>query len=95
MNLIEQIKVNDVSIDGYQGTYYTESPEYVKTTIDADGRLIEGIKTDGTKVIGADAQIGGNTTISGDATILGKVDIQGATYTLQKNIEWIKVLTDA
>lgn len=65
------------------------SHEYIQLTTDSEDKILEGIKTDGTKVIGADVEIGGN------ATILGKVDIQGATYTLQKNPEWVKVLTDA
>ena len=85
----------------------TTSPEYLQVTTGFEGKILEGIKTDGTKVIAADlevgkdttlngnAKIGGNTTILGDATILGKVDIQGATYTLQENSEWIEVLTDA
>ena len=68
---------------------YIESPEFVYIKTDAEDKILEGIKTDGTKVIGADVEIGGN------ATILGKVDIQGATYTIQESSEWIKVLTDA
>ena len=86
---------------------YVENPEFVYVKTDNEGKILEGIKTDGTKVIATDlevdkdttlngnAKIEGNATISGDATILGKVDIQGTTYTLQENPEWIKVLTDA
>ena len=48
MNLIEQIKVNDVSIDGYQGTYYSENPEWVKVITDSDEKVLAGIKADGT-----------------------------------------------
>ena len=48
MNLIEQIKVNDVSIDGYQGTYYSESPEWVKVILDSEDKVLAGIKEDGT-----------------------------------------------
>ena len=48
MNLIEQIKVNDVSIDGYQGTYYSESPEWIKVILDSDNKVLVGIKSDGT-----------------------------------------------
>ena len=110
MNLIEQIKVNDVSIDGYQGTYYTESPEYVKTTIDADGRLIEGIKTDGTKVIGGDLQVNGNINNDGiqgqiDAAIeeiqeevnemLEESSEKLSYFESEENPEWINVTTDA
>ena len=59
MNLVEQIKVNDVSIDGYQGTYYSENPEYVQVTTDNEGKILEGIKSDGTK------HIGGNLIVDG------------------------------
>jgi hypothetical protein len=48
MNLIEQIKVNDVSIDGYQGTYYSENPEWVKVILDSEEKVLAGIKSDGT-----------------------------------------------
>jgi len=48
MNLIEQIKVNDVSIDGYQGTYYSESPEWIKLILDSEDKVLAGIKADGT-----------------------------------------------
>ena len=48
MNLIEQIKVNDTSIDGYQGTYYSESPEWIKVITDSEDKVLAGIKADGT-----------------------------------------------
>jgi hypothetical protein len=48
MNLIEQIRVNDVSIDGYQGTYQTESPEWVRVIVDSEDKVLAGIKADGT-----------------------------------------------
>ncbi len=47
MNIIDKIKVNDTSIDGYQGTYYTDSPEYVKVVTDSEGKMLEAIKPDG------------------------------------------------
>ena len=53
MNLIEQIKVNDVSIDGYQGTYYSENPEWVKVILDSEEKVLAGIKSDGTVEWGA------------------------------------------
>lgn len=74
---------------------YTENPEYLQVTTDSEDKILEGIKADGTKVIGADTEIGGNATVSGDAAILGNVELSGATYTLQENPEWIKVLTDS
>ena len=43
MNIIEQIKVNDTSIDGYQGTYYSENPEWIKMITDSEDKVLEGI----------------------------------------------------
>ena len=53
MNLIEQIKVNDVSIDGYQGTYYSDNPEWVKVILDSENKVLAGIQADGTVEWGA------------------------------------------
>jgi hypothetical protein len=54
MNLIEQIKVNDVSIDGYQGTYYSsEIGDWVRVIIDSEDKILAGIKADGTIEWGA------------------------------------------
>ena len=59
MNLIEQIKVNDTSIDGYQGTYYDENPEFVQVTIDSSSKILQGIKSDGTSYVIGDLQVEG------------------------------------
>jgi hypothetical protein len=60
MNLIEQIKVNDVTIDSYQGTYYSDNPEYVQVITDDEGNLIEDTQVDGTKIIGGDLKVVGD-----------------------------------
>ena len=60
MNLIEQIKVNDTSIDCYQGTYYSDNPEYVKVTTDTEGKILEGIKIDGSKHIAGSLIVDGS-----------------------------------
>ena len=51
MNLIEQIKVNDVSIEGYQGTYYSENPEWINCILDANDKILCGIKTNGSTYV--------------------------------------------
>lgn len=66
-----------------------DNPEYIDVKTDSEDKVIDGTKKDGTKVIGGDA------IISGDATILGNIDIQGVTYTLMQNPEWIRVIVDA
>ena len=159
MNLIEQIKVNDVSIDGYQGTYYSENPEWVKVILDSDekvlagikadgtvewsvgvptpireellkkvdkedgkslidssfadsqssvenpefltvitdyeDRVLEGIKSDGTKVIEGDINVGGSASISGDFKISGNMEVSGISYKVIENSEFIEAKTDS
>ena len=108
MNLIEQIKVNDVSIDGYQGTYYSESPEYVQLTTDAEGKILEGIKSDGTKHIGGNLIVDGsiyNDSLNVEQVIeeiQKRVDevLESASETLSyfeptDNPEWLQVTTDS
>ena len=74
-----------------------ENPEWIDVKTDSEDKILEGIKTDRTKVISSDAEIGGNTTISGDATILGKkVDIHGATIeSIQDPESRTEIKTDA
>ena len=50
MNSLDQIKVNDVSINSFQGTYYVVNPEYLQITTDEDGRMLSSRKNDGTIV---------------------------------------------
>ena len=95
MNLIEQIKVNDVSIDGYQGTYYSESPEWIKVITDSEDKVLAGIRADGTKVIGGDFNIGGSTSISEDIRVLGNMEISGVSYKVIENSEFLAAWLDA
>jgi hypothetical protein len=87
----------DKKVDGE----YVDNLEFIQVITDSEGRVTEGTRKDGTKVIGGNATILGKVdiqgvaTILGNATILGKVDIQGVTYTLMQNPEWIRAIVDA
>lgn len=109
MNIIEQIKVNDTSIDGYQGTYYSDNPEYVRVTTDAEGKILEGIKLDGSKHIAGDLTVDGSIYNDSFNEIVEQVveDIQervdevleSAEDTLSyfesvDNSEWLQATTD-
>lgn len=99
MNLIEKIKVNDVSIDGYQGTYYSENPEWVKVITDSEDKILAGIKVDGT----VEWSAGVPTPIREE--LLKKVDKEdgksliNAEYASTKftvnNLEFLEVTTDS
>lgn len=43
-----------------------ENPEYLETKQDAEDKILEGIKTDGTKVIGGNLEVGGDMKIGGE-----------------------------
>jgi hypothetical protein len=90
MNLYNQIKVNNSSV-GFHGGYFSEddNPEFLHVTLDEEDKVIEGIQTDGTKVIS------GSAIINSDVRIIGNVDIAGASYRVIESSEWIKVLVDA
>ena len=91
MNLIEQIKVNDTSIDGYQGTYYDENSKYVQVTTDSEGKILEGIKPDGSKHITGDLTVDGsiyNNSISQQIEVLSYFDSKD-------ELEWAQVTLDS
>jgi hypothetical protein len=63
--------------------YYVEYSEYIEVKTDSENKILEGIKTDGTKHISGNLEIGGtiNTTMSMIEYI--------------ENPEWIKIITDS
>lgn len=93
--MINTWSVNTSDWSLYNEDVLVDNPEFVRVEVDSDGKILEGTRIDGTKVISGDAQIEGDATIGGDATILGNVDIQGVTYTLMQDPEWIRVIVDA
>lgn len=45
------------------GISYVENPEYVDVKKDAEDKVLEGTRIDGTKVVGGDLKVGGNIII--------------------------------
>jgi hypothetical protein len=74
---------------------YVDNPEFVYVKTDSDDKILEGIKQDGTKVIGADLEVGGNTTIGGDVKILGNMEVSGVSYKVIESIEYLAAWVDA
>ena len=72
-----------------------DNPEYLQVTTDNEDKILEGIKQDGTKVIGADFKVGGNTTIGGDTKILGNMEVSGVSYKVIENPEYLAAWVDA
>ena len=66
-----------------------ENQEFIEVTTDSEDKVLEGIKSDGTKVISGDLNIGGS------AKILGEMEIAGVTYKVVKNSEYLAVWVDA
>lgn len=47
---------------------FTQSAEYISVETDSEGRILEGIKTDGTKKINTDVELNGDVSITGNKT---------------------------
>lgn len=86
-----------------------ENPEYLQVTTDSEDKVLEGIKSDGTKVIGGDLQVNGNIINDGiqgqiDAAIeemqeevhemLEESSEKLSYFESAENPEWIQVTTD-
>jgi len=74
---------------------YIDSPEYIQVTLDKDDKVLEGIQSDGTKVIGGDINVGGSANISGDIRVLGNMELSVVSYKVIENPEWIKAIVDS
>ena len=66
-----------------------ENPEFLDVTLDAEDKVLEGIKEDGTKVIGGSINVGGN------ARILGNMEVSGVSYKVIENQEYLAAWVDA
>ena len=62
---------------------YVENPEYMSTVLDAEGKVIEATKGDGTKVIG------------GNIEVEGKMHHRGVTTDVVENPEYMSTVLDA
>ena len=61
----------------------TDNPEFLEVTTDSEDKVLEGIKEDGTKVIG------------GDLKVLGNMEISGVSYKVIENPEYLAAWVDA
>ena len=66
-----------------------ENPEYLEVTTDSEDKVLEGIKQDGTKVVGGDLEVGGDTKI------LGNMEVSGVSYKIVENPEYLAAWVDA
>ena len=70
-----------------------ENPEYLEVKIDNDGKVIEGITTDGIKHIYNDVEL---NNAKAESVIFKEVELDSATFsTLQKKDDFISVMVDA
>lgn len=70
------------------------SPEFLEVTLDEEDKVLEGIQTDGTKVIGGDLNAGGSANISGDIKVLGNMEISDVSYKVIENPEYLAAWVD-
>lgn len=80
--------INEVLSKKVDGEYVDNS-EFVKVTTDSEDKVLEGIKSDGTKVIGGDLHV------NGSAKVVGETEIGGVLYKVVESPEWLKAIVDA
>lgn len=66
-----------------------DNPEFLDATLDEEDKVLEGIKKDGTKVIGGDLNVGGS------AKVLGEMEVAGVSYKVIENPEYLAAWVDA
>ena len=74
---------------------YINNTEYIDVKLDSSDNILEGIKEDGTKVIGGDLNVGGSASISGGIIVLGNMEVSGVSYKVIKNPEYLVTWVDA
>jgi hypothetical protein len=70
---IDEIKTylsnfDNLDIDALTSIITIENPEFIDVELDADNKIIEGTKTDGTKVVGSNLEVKGNVEIGGNVS---------------------------
>ena len=71
-----------------EGVHYIENSEFIKVELDKEDKVLEGIRNDGTKVIGGDLFVNGNTKV------IGETEIGGVLHKVTKNPEFVEVKRD-
>lgn len=66
----------------------TDNPKFFEVITDSEGKLLEGIRSDGTKIIYEDVNVVGSTNI------LGNLEVVGVTYKVVKNSEYLAAWID-
>lgn len=79
---------------------YHDNPEYLQVTTDNEDKIIEGIKSEGIKVINIPTTHNDDVNVNGKVNaetveVKGTIYIDGATYSLCQSPEWMKVLVDS
>jgi len=72
-----------------------DSPEFLDVTLDAEDKILEGLKQDGTKVIGGDINVGGSANINDDIRVLGDMELSGVSYKVVESPEYLAAWMDA
>ena len=75
--------------DALNSIQAVDNPEYLQVTIDSENKILEGIKQDGTKLVG------GNLEVGGSAKILGEMEVSGVSYKVIENSEYLAAWVDA
>ena len=68
--------VNSNSLAAVYGSYENDN-EFLEVKTDGEGKILEGIKNDGTKTIGLDLEVGGNIKTKGNITAEGNSIVKG------------------
>lgn len=66
-----------------------DNSEFLEVTTDSEDKILEGIREDGTKILGGDLNVGGS------AKILGNMEISGVSYKVIENHEFLAIWVDA
>ena len=72
----------------------TDNPDFLQVSTDLENKVLEGIKSDGTKVIGGDLHVNGSTDIDKDIKILGDMEVSGVLYKAIENPEYLVAWID-
>lgn len=92
---VDKVEGKSLIDSEYASTKSTvDSPEFLDVALDAEDKVLEGIKADGTKVIGGDLEVGGSANISANIRVLGNMELSGVSYKVIENPEYLAAWVD-
>ena len=100
LDSVEERKVDKVEGKGLIDSEYADSqsvidnPEWADVKTDSEDKVLEGLKTNGTKVVGGDFEVGGDLEVL-DKTTTKTMNVDGVEIKHIDNPEWIEIKTDA